>query len=212
MPLSDLRRDYRWGALRRRDLLPDPIRQFQKWFDEAVLANAVEPNAMTLATASAAGQPSSRTVLLKGLDERGFVFFTNYEARKGRELAENPRAALTFYWREVERQVCVCGMATRVGREESEAYFNSRPSGSRWAAWVSKQGEVIPNREFLEENLLEVKTKFPGDKIPLPPYWGGYFIVPATVEFWQGGASRLHDRFRYTRQSEGGWLIERLAP
>jgi pyridoxamine 5'-phosphate oxidase len=212
MSLADLRRDYRHGALRRRDLLLDPIAQFQKWFDEALRAEVFEPNAMTLATADATGQPSARTVLLKGLDERGFIFFTNYESRKGRELAANPQAALTIYWREIERQVCVRGHTSRISSEESEAYFKSRPTGSQWAAWVSRQGEVIPNREFLENKLAEIKTKFPEGSVPLPPYWGGYAIAPVTVEFWQGGSGRLHDRFVYTLQSDGSWLIDRLAP
>jgi pyridoxamine 5'-phosphate oxidase len=212
MGLSELRRDYVQGALRRRDLLPDPIAQFQKWFDEALKAEVFEPNAMTLATVDAACQPSARTVLLKGLDARGFIFFTNYESRKGRELAGNPRAALTFFWREVERQVCVRGTASRIPAEESENYFKSRPSGSQWAAWASQQGEVIPNREFLEAKLAEVKTKFSAGNIPLPPYWGGYAMAPESIEFWQGGSGRLHDRFRYTRQGGEGWFIERLAP
>jgi pyridoxamine 5'-phosphate oxidase len=211
MSLADLRRDYRLGGLRRSDLAPEPIAQFQKWFDEAIVAEVLEPNAMTLATVDAQGQPSTRTVLLKGLTARGFVFFTNYQSRKGRELDANPRAALTIFWRELERQVCVIGTAAKVSREESEIYFASRPVGSKLAAWVSQQGEVIPNRGFLESRLADVKTKFQDGVIPLPPYWGGYVIAPSSIEFWQGGAGRLHDRFRYTRQS-GEWLIERLAP
>lgn len=209
--LADLRRDYTMAALRRKDLLPDPLAQFQKWFDAAIEAQVLEPNAMTLATANPSGQPSARTVLLKGLDSRGFIFFTNYDSPKGRDLAQNPRAALLFYWRELERQVSVRGVASRISREESEAYFKSRPLGSKLAAWASRQSEKIPHREFLQNNLAAVIRQYPGEEVPVPPYWGGYVLAPETIEFWQGGAGRLHDRFCYMRQ-ERGWLIERLSP
>ena len=212
MTFADHRREYTKAGLRRADLLADPIAQFEKWFHEAMQAQVNEPNAVTLATADKAGRPSSRTVLLKGVDARGFAFFTNYESRKGRELTENPHAAITAYWREVERQVCICGAVTKVSREESEKYFKSRPHGSQLAAWVSQQGEVISGREFLEKSLMEIKTKYPGEEIPLPPYWGGYIIAPVSIEFWQGRPSRLHDRFHYAKQSNGSWLIERLSP
>jgi len=212
MSLADLRREYTLAGLRRSDLLADPFQQFQKWFDEAVQAQALEPNAMTLATADKNCRPSARIVLLKGLDERGFIFFTNYESAKGRDLAENPQASLNAYWREVERQVCVCGAVTKVSREESEAYFKMRPVGSRLAAWASIQSSVIPNREFLEEKIAGLAKKFPGDDVPLPPYWGGFVLAPNVIEFWQGRPNRLHDRFCYAKKNDGSWLIERLSP
>lgn len=211
MSLAHLRKEYTLAGLRRRDLDADPVVQFGRWLQEAIDAGAAEPTAMTLATCDATGQPSSRTVLLKGLDERGFLFFTNYESRKGRELAGNPRAALTFHWKELERQVCVCGAATKVSREESEAYFQSRPAGSRLAAWVSRQTEVISGREHLEKELAVVTARF-GDAVPLPPYWGGLVVSPISVEFWQGRPNRLHDRFLYERKSGGPWTVGRLSP
>lgn len=197
--------------LRRKDLLPDPLEQFQKWFAAALEAQVPEPNAMTLATTDGRGQPSARTVLLKGLDPRGFVFFTNYDSPKAHDLEGNPRAALLFHWRELERQVSIRGVAAKVSREESEAYFKSRPLASKLAAWASNQSEKIPNRGFLEKKLAEVSRKYPGEDVPVPPYWGGYAVTAETMEFWQGGPGRLHDRFCYTRQS-GGWVIERLSP
>jgi pyridoxamine 5'-phosphate oxidase len=209
--LADLRREYTLGGLRRADLHTSPIEQFKKWFEEALQAEVLEPNAMALATADQSGKPSSRIVLLKAVDERGFVFFTNYESRKGRDLAENPRASLTIYWRELERQVNVFGTVTKAPRAESEAYFNSRPLGSRLAAWASTQGVIVPNREFLESKLAEAKQKHPGETVPLPSYWGGYVIAPETVEFWQGRPNRLHDRFRYLKR-DTAWTIERLSP
>jgi pyridoxamine 5'-phosphate oxidase len=210
--VADLRREYTLAGLRRRDLLADAIKQFEKWFEDALQAQVLEPNASTLSTVDKNGQPSSRTVLLKGIDQRGFVFFTNYQSRKGRELLENPRVAVTVLWRELERQVCICGVASKVSREESETYFKSRPVASQYGAWASEQGAVIPNRELLEQKLVEVKTKYQEGAVPLPPHWGGFVIAPKTVEFWQGRPNRLHDRFRYTHQDDGGWLIERLAP
>ena len=167
---------------------------------------------MTLATVGPNGQPSARTVLLKGLDARGFLFFTNYRSRKGRELEANPRVALLVYWRELERQVTICGAASKVPREESETYFQKRPDGHQWSAWAAEQSEVVAQRGDLEKKLAEVTQKYSGGPVPCPPYWGGYVIAPDTIEFWQGRPDRLHDRFCYTRSAAGAWRIERLAP
>lgn len=210
MGIAEIRKEYTFAGLRRADLHPDPIHQFNNWFQAAIAAGVAEPNAMTLATAGADGQPSSRIVLLKDVDARGFTFYTNYESRKGRELAQNPRAALTIFWPGLERQVCVRGTCEKVGREESEAYFKSRPIGSRVGAWVSSQSSTIPNREYLEGKLKEVTAQY-GDNPPLPPYWGGYVLRPQMIEFWQGRPSRLHDRFLYCRLSDG-WKIDRISP
>ena len=236
MSLADLRRDYNLTGLRRRDLADDPIVQFKFWFDAALgartsgrlrrffvrlyktlfMANApaaeTDVNAMTLATADKAGRPSARIVLLKGVDSRGFTFFTNYESRKGHDLLENPAAALVFYWPDLERQVCISGEVKRLSREESEAYFITRPRGSRLAAWASKQGEVVPDRLFLEQQWKQLESRYESKDIPMPPYWGGYLLSPTRVEFWQGRPNRLHDRFRYTLLPDGQWLIERLSP
>jgi len=212
MSISDLRREYSLGSLRRQDLLPDPIAQFRVWFDAALAAGLTEPNAMTLSTVTPEGKPSARIVLLKGVDERGFSFFTNYESRKGHELAANPHAALTFLWKEMERQVRVEGTVTKVSPEESEAYFHSRPRNSRLGAWGSNQSEVIANREVLEKNMAEFQARYPGENVPLPPNWGGYMVKPMAIEFWQGQRSRLHDRLVYRRQPDDSWLLERLAP
>jgi pyridoxamine 5'-phosphate oxidase len=212
MTLADLRREYTLAGLRRQDLDPDPIAQFQKWFDQALKAELLEPNAMTLATVDEDHQPSARTVLLKTVDERGFVFFTNYESRKGRELKAIPNAALNFFWGGLERQVCVRGSVEKVSRTESEAYFAQRPLGSQLGAWVSKQSSVVENCEYLEKRLAEVTAEFAGKPVPTPPYWGGYVLKPATVEFWQGRPNRLHDRFQYRKAAANNWLIERLSP
>jgi pyridoxamine 5'-phosphate oxidase len=212
LSLADLRREYSLRALRRSEADPDPIRQFARWLGEAVEARLTEPNAMSLATASADGMPSSRIVLLKGMDYRGFLFFTNYESRKARELAANPRAALNFYWAELERQVCIAGDVEKTTREESETYFRMRPVGSQLGAWASKQSEVVPSREVIEEKLREVTERFADGEIPCPEWWGGYRVVPRVIEFWQGGAKRLHDRLRYTHETGGVWQIERLSP
>lgn len=211
MTLAELRREYSLAGLRRADLEADPIAQFQKWFAQAMSAEIVEPNAMTLATVSADGQPSTRIVLLKGVDERGFSFFTNYESRKGRELAGNPKAALTFFWVGLERQISVCGTVAKLPRADSEAYFAVRPLGSQRGAWVSKQSQVVANREFLEKRLSEVESEY-GTKVPTPPYWGGYILDPTSVEFWQGRPNRLHDRFLYRKANANDWVIERLSP
>jgi pyridoxamine 5'-phosphate oxidase len=214
MALADLRKEYNLDSLRRRDLAPDPIVQFQKWFDQASAgcSRPSDANAATLATADKSGCPSARIVLLKGIDPRGFVFFTNYRSRKGRELAENPRAALVFYWAELERQVCVAGQVGKVSREESETYFRSRPKGSRLAALASNQSDVVENRDVLERRWQELQARYPGEDVPLPPHWGGYVLSPERLEFWQGRPSRLHDRFGYFREANGGWKLERLAP
>jgi pyridoxamine 5'-phosphate oxidase len=211
MTLADFRREYTLAGLRRVDLDPDPIAQFQKWFAQVLAAQIVEPNAMTLATVSVDGQPSTRVVLLKAVDRRGFSFYTNYESRKGRELAENPKASLTFFWADLERQVLVQGTVSKLSREESEAYFAVRPLGSQRGAWVSKQSTIVENREFLEKRLAEVEAQF-GEKVPMPPYWGGYVLAPHAVEFWQGRPNRLHDRLRYRKNPDGSWVIERLSP
>jgi len=212
MSIADLRREYSLTGLRKADLAADPLQQFRHWFDQALAAGTNEPNAMVLATADAAGKPSTRVVLLKGIDERGFVFFTNYESRKARELAVNRHAALNFFWVELERQVCVTGNVTQVPREEAEAYFKTRPRGSRLGAWASKQSDTVPSREVLEARLQELEKKYPGEEVPLPPFWGGYVLAPREIDFWQGRPNRLHDRFRYSKQSDGRWLAERLSP
>ena len=210
MNLADLRRNYTQGTLDKQDLKADPIEQFQGWLDEAKGADVLEPNAMTLATVDAAGQPSARIVLLKGLDKRGFVFYTNYESRKARELAANSRAALVFNWLALERQVRVEGTVSKLPVEESQAYHRSRPHGSQLGEWVSPQSRVIDNRGVLEARLREFEEKFP-DEVPLPDFWGGFVVRPQRVEFWQGRPNRLHDRFRYSREGQE-WRLERLAP
>ncbi|MBI3242645.1 MAG: pyridoxamine 5'-phosphate oxidase [Chloroflexi bacterium] len=212
MLTSDLRKTYSFDGLNESDLAPNPFTQFGKWFQQAVAANLTEPNAMTLATATKDGLPSARMVLLKGFDESGFVFFTNYESQKGRELAENPNAALVFYWAELERQVRMAGPVSKVSLEESVSYFKSRPEGSRLGAWASRQSQVISDREMLEERLKALTVEYQDHEIPLPPFWGGYRLSPRTIEFWQGRPDRLHDRLRYTRHSDNRWLIERLSP
>jgi pyridoxamine 5'-phosphate oxidase len=210
MEIADLRKEYTFAGLRRRDLHPDPIHQFNHWFQAAISAGVPEPNAMTLATVDGEGQPSTRIVLLKGVDQRGFAFYTNYESRKGRELAANPKAALTFFWAGLERQICIRGTCTKASREESETYFKSRPVGSRLGAWVSKQSSAIVSRDFLEQRLVELTAQY-GENPPTPPYWGGYILKPATMEFWQGRPNRLHDRFLYT-WSDQAWRVDRLSP
>jgi len=209
--ISHLRREYTQAGLSEQDLQPDPQEQFRRWIQEAIDGELTEPNAAVLATVDGQGQPSTRVVLVKGVDERGFSFFTNYESRKGRELAANPRASLTFPWLEMERQVCITGSVTQLPREESDAYFRTRPRGSRLGAWASKQSEVITDRTILEHRLADLDREYPGNDIPTPPTWGGYVLAPDSVEFWQGRPSRLHDRLVYTRQA-GSWKVHRLSP
>lgn len=212
MSLADLRREYMLAGLSEQDLDPDPLAQFQKWFQETLKAGIVEPNAAVLATADAAGAPSARMILVKGIDDRGFSFFTSYESRKGRELTQNPNAALVFPWIELERQVCITGSISRLSSEEAAAYFKVRPRGSRLSAWASKQSQVIRSRAELEERVKQLETLYPGEEIPLPPNWGGYLLTPREIEFWQGRANRLHDRLRYIRQPNHAWRTERLSP
>jgi pyridoxamine 5'-phosphate oxidase len=235
MSIADIRREYNLAGLRRRDLDSDAIVQFRRWFDQATGTRAsgrlrkllittykslfmirgveqLDLNAMTLATADREGRPSARIVLLKGLDERGFVFFTNYNSRKGHELEENPNAALVFHWPEQERQVCVAGQVSRLSPAESESYFRSRPRGSRIGAWASDQSTVVRDRADLERQWEQIERRFPGEEVPCPAHWGGYVLNPARLEFWQGRPNRLHDRFRYTREPNGTWKIERLSP
>jgi pyridoxamine 5'-phosphate oxidase len=212
LALAELRKEYTLARLNRGDLAVDPIEQFQKWFKQALEARLPEPSAMTLATVNRNGQPSARIVLLKRVDERGFSFYTNYESQKGRELIENPHAALVIYWTELERQVRITGEASKLSRPESEFYFQSRPRASRLAAWVSQQSQVVRSREELEKRMVELANQYPDDTIPLPPNWGGFIVSPSRIEFWQGRTSRLHDRFRYTKLPDGNWLLERLAP
>ena len=208
--LSKLRVDYRRAALSEHDCARDPTDQFTRWLSEAIAAAVPEPNAMALATVDASGQPASRIVLLKAVDAHGLVFHTNYDSRKGRELARDARVALLFFWPELERQVRIEGSAGRVAAAESDAYFRERPRESQLSAWASPQSEPIPDRAFLDARLAEVRARFPGD-VPRPPHWGGIRVVPRCFEFWQGRASRTHDRLRYTRQGDA-WAIERLAP
>ncbi|MCE9612045.1 MAG: pyridoxamine 5'-phosphate oxidase [Chthoniobacter sp.] len=210
--LAALRQDYAQRGLRRTELDPDPITQFNAWLHEAQDRQISEPNAMTLATVSADGQPWTRTVLLKICDARGFAFFTNYDSAKARQLADNSRAALTFWWAGLERQVNITGMVEKTSAEESDAYFRSRPASSQLGAWASAQSEVVTDRVQLERQFRAALEKYGEEEIPRPPHWGGYRIAPATLEFWQGRRSRLHDRLRYTREPGGGWKIERLGP
>ncbi len=212
MTLTEFRKEYTLAGLRRRDLVDDPIAQFEKWFQQAVKAEVPEPTAMSLATVDKLGQPSLRTVLLKSVDERGFIFCTSYESRKAQDLAENPNAALLFFWKELERQVSVAGTVSKISAEESENYFAARPSGSQVGAWASQQSSVVENREVLEERFTGLEAKYSGQKIPKPPNWGGYVVSTRTIQFWQGGVNRLHDRFCYTKQPDGLWIIERLSP
>ncbi|HEV3272670.1 MAG TPA: pyridoxamine 5'-phosphate oxidase [Candidatus Methylacidiphilales bacterium] len=209
--VAALRRDYAQRGLDEADLAPDPFRQFARWFQEALGCAAIaEPNAMVLSTVSAEGQPHARLMLLKGFDAKGFVFFTNYESEKGRDLAANPRAALTFGWIELERQVRIEGTVAKTSRAEAAAYFETRPRGSRLGAWASNQSEAIPNRALLEARLAEADARFPED-VPVPETWGGYLLAPERFEFWQGRTNRLHDRLRYRKEGTT-WIIERLSP
>jgi pyridoxamine 5'-phosphate oxidase len=210
--LADLRREYASRALTEADALDDPIRQFAVWFGEALKSELLDTNAMTLATATRDGEPSARIVLLKGFDETGFVFFTNYESAKGRVLADNPRASLLLFWAALERQVRITGAVTKTSAAESETYFHSRPFESQVGAWASAQSRTVPDRAALESRYAELAGTYAGAAVPLPPFWGGYRVAPETMEFWQGRQSRLHDRLLYTRQHDGAWSRSRLAP
>ena len=210
--IADLRRDYALASLELSDVVSDPIEQFTRWFANATDAAIVEPNAMTLATVSDDGWPDARIVLLKGVDARGFTFFTDHRSQKGRDLLSHPQAALVFLWQELERQVRIRGLVMRLSDAESAAYYDSRPRGSRIGAWASQQSSVIADRAALETRVQEIETRFQGESAPpKPPHWGGYIVQPVQVEFWQGRRSRLHDRIRYRRQ-DGAWIRERLSP
>jgi pyridoxamine 5'-phosphate oxidase len=210
--IADIRKDYKLKSLLEKDVATNPVRQFNTWWQEALNSEIDEVNAMTLATASADGIPAARIVLLKGYDEHGFVFFTNYESFKGMQLAENPRACLVFFWKELERQVRITGLVEKVSAEESDAYFNSRPEGSRIGAWVSPQSQVIANREWLEDQEKKYIGNPAAQPLKRPDHWGGYRVKPISIEFWQGRSNRLHDRIQYTLQGDNKWIIERLAP
>ncbi len=209
--IADLRREYATGGLTEADAGDDPFALFRRWFDQAIAAELSDPNAMILATATPDGAPSARAVLLKNLDGRGFTFFTNYDSRKGHEMAANPRVALVFLWHQLERQVRVEGTVEMVSPEESDVYYVSRPLGSRLGAWASRQSEVIPDRAFLEQQHAELMARYPDGNVPRPANWGGYRVLPAAIEFWQGRPSRLHDRIVFTRR-DGAWVRTRLAP
>jgi pyridoxamine 5'-phosphate oxidase len=210
--IADIRKDYKLQTLSEKGILKDPYAQFNKWWQEVLNSGIDEPNAMTLATAAADGMPDARIVLLKGFDEKGFAFYTNYNSIKGQQLLENPRAALVFFWKELERQVRISGLVSLAPANMSDDYFNSRPEGSRIGAWASPQSEPIDNREWLEANEQRIKELWTGNMIPRPGHWGGYVVKPVKMEFWQGRPSRLHDRIQYSLQNTGAWKIERLAP
>jgi pyridoxamine 5'-phosphate oxidase len=209
--VAALREEYTRTGLAEADVAPDPVVQFRAWFRDALAADLHEPNAMILATATAGGKPSARTVLLKGYDERGFVFYTNYDGRKAKEIETNPTCAILFYWGELERQVRIEGRASRLSGEESDAYFAGRPRGSRLGAWASEQSRPVQDRSILEERVRALEAVYEGREIPRPPFWGGYRVEPDTIEFWQGRESRLHDRLVYQRSGRG-WKIVRLQP
>ncbi len=209
--IADLRQDYRQAALLESEANSDPIGQFQNWFEAAVAAQLPEPNAMTIATATRDGMPSARVVLLKDVDDRGFVFFTNYNSHKGQELTNNPHGAIVFLWTELERQVRIQGRVEKIAPAESDEYFYSRPPGSRLGAWASNQSEVVTGREVLDQQLADLEAKYANQEIPRPEHWGGFRVIPSMIEFWQGRSSRLHDRLRY-RLIEGTWVVDRLSP
>ncbi len=210
--VADLRKDYTLQELNETEVDPNPVIQFQKWFDQACSVDVPEPNAMTVATVSSEGKPSARMVLLKDYDGRGFVFYTNYNSRKGQELIANPHAALVFWWAQLERQVRITGSVEKISSQESDKYFHSRPFNSRIGAWTSNQSEIVSSREILEQRLRELQAKYQDLEVPRPNHWGGFRVIPAEIEFWQGRSSRLHDRLLYSKCDGGTWEIERLSP
>ena len=210
--IADIRRDYSHKSLSETDVDANAIKQFEKWWHEAVNSKIDEVNAMTLATASIDALPSARIVLLKEFNEKGFVFFSNYESYKAQQLAENPKACLVFFWKELERQVRITGLIEKINSKQSDEYFQSRPESSRIGAWASPQSRVIEDRQWLDEKFNELVNKMEGTAIPRPPHWGGYIVKPVVIEFWQGRPNRLHDRIQYTLEESGEWKIERLAP
>jgi pyridoxamine 5'-phosphate oxidase len=210
--IATIRKEYCQQTLQETNVNKDAMEQFGTWWKDALKSEIEEVNAMTLATATAAGKPSARIVLLKGFDKNGFIFFTNYHSHKGKQLEENPMGSLVFFWKELERQVRVEGTVAKISAKESDVYFNSRPIESRIGAWASPQSKVISSRQVIEENIIELEKSFAGKEIDRPPHWGGYMVKPLLVEFWQGRPGRLHDRIQYTFLKEGGWKIERLAP
>ena len=211
MSIASIRKDYQLQSLSEADVKQDPIEQFGKWWDEAIASAIDEVNAMTLATVNKEGKPDARIVLLKGYDEQGFVFFTNYQSSKGQQLSASPFATLVFFWKELERQVRIEGTCEKVSEQESDAYFHSRPEGSRLGAWASPQSSIIEGRHLIEKNLEQLQDQYKGSTIPRPPHWGGYRVVPTAIEFWQGRSSRLHDRIKYSKENNE-WKIVRLAP
>ena len=210
--IADIRKDYSHQSLSEKKISPDPIKQFKKWWEEALEAKIEEANSMTLATASSDGNPSARIVLLKSFSKSGFVFFTNYNSCKGKELAENPKACLVIFWKELERQVRITGLVEKISAKQSDEYFCSRPEGSQLGALTSSQSQVIESREWLDEHFSKIEKKMKGSKMQRPPYWGGYIVNPIIIEFWQGRPNRMHDRLQYTLEDEKNWKIERLAP
>jgi pyridoxamine 5'-phosphate oxidase len=210
--ISQIRKEYSRQNLTEVSVSKDPFTQFREWWKDAVDSQLIEPNAMTLATSSGDGIPAARIVLLKGVDEKGFVFFTNYNSYKGQQLAENPRACLVFFWKELERQVRITGLVERTSVEESDEYFNSRPEGSKIGAWASPQSKIIPGRDWLEEEEKNFNEKFNGKAVKRPSHWGGFRVRPINIEFWQGRPNRLHDRIQYDLKDDGSWEISRLAP
>lgn len=210
--VADLRKEYTFQGLSETDAHPNPFEQFKIWFDQALAAQLPEPNAMTIATATTDGKPYARIVLLKDYDERGFVFYTNYESHKGQQLVQNPWGAIAFWWAQLERQVRIEGYVEKVSEVESDEYFQSRPKGSQLGAWASSQSQVIDSREVLERRLEQLKEEYENKEVPRPPHWGGFRVIPDEIEFWQGRPSRLHDRLLYRRSEDGSWKIQRLAP
>lgn len=210
--IADLRKDYTLKDLNEEEIDPNPFIQFKIWFNQSVAAQLPEPNAMTLATCTPDGKPSARMVLLKDIDEQGFVLFTNYKSQKGQEISVNPHAALVFWWAELERQVRIVGTVEKISSAQSDSYFEVRPPFSRLGAWASNQSEVIANRDVLEAQLIEFQRQYENQEVPRPPHWGGFRVIPQEIEFWQGRSSRLHDRLRYALIDNGNWKIERLSP